>query len=407
MNRDCGIRIANRSSRIATQCTANQRTRRPLRAVRCVAPGKKVSRTFCRNGPKGASHKRFLTPFSPGVTLVELLVTMVIIAIIGTALLGASRVAMEGARESRTKSTIAKLHTLLMEKYESYETRRVDIDPDIYTKADELLPDDQYKQVKYGQILADARLLGLRELMKLEMPDRWSDIILNQVPDNTPLAVAANPPAILNSLPSLTNAYRRRYYSLPPEDKDGNPLTGDKMRQYQSAECLYMIIMLATADGEARTLFSPQDIGDADGDGAPEFHDGWGNPISFIRWPAGFVGESNLMTGDPDADPDPFDPFRRGLPSPPIPRPDVGYYPKALHDYVNILNNPTVITGYRLVPLIYSPGSSGLSGLNTSQKTVMGLDPYTKDGDGHLIGAPISSDNTDYIDNIHNHAIGN
>ena len=28
-------------------------------------PGKKVSGTFCRNGPPGASHKRFLTPFSP------------------------------------------------------------------------------------------------------------------------------------------------------------------------------------------------------------------------------------------------------------------------------------------------------------------------------------------------------
>ena len=44
----------------------------------------------------------------------------------------------------------------------------------------------------------------------------------------------------------------------------------------QGAECLYMIIMNACGDGEARTLFPESSIGDTDGDGAPEFLDGWG-----------------------------------------------------------------------------------------------------------------------------------
>ena len=48
------------------------------------------------------------------------------------------------------------------------------------------------------------------------------------------------------------------------------------------------MIMLATGDGEARTLFSSQDIGDTDGDGAPKF----------LRW----LGEA-----------DPVPPLARGI----------------------------------------------------------------------------------------------
>ena len=70
--------------------------------------------------------------------------------------------------------------------------------------------------------------------------------------------------------------------------------------------------MFGTGDGEARTMFTSQDIGDIDGDGAPEFLDGWGKPIRCIRWPAGFV--PSPADGRPRgsrADRDPFDPYRR------------------------------------------------------------------------------------------------
>ncbi len=43
---------------------------------------KKVSGTFCRNGPAGAAHKRYLTPFLAGVTLLELLVVIVLLSIL-------------------------------------------------------------------------------------------------------------------------------------------------------------------------------------------------------------------------------------------------------------------------------------------------------------------------------------
>ena len=60
---------------------------------------------------------------------------------------------------------------------------------------------------------------------------------------------------------------------------------------YRPPNAFILVIMNATGDGEARTLFSKQDIGDVDEDGAPEFIDGWGNPIGWIRWPAGVVSD--------------------------------------------------------------------------------------------------------------------
>ena len=50
----------------------------------------------------------------------------------------------------------------------------------------------------------------------------------------------------------------------------------------EAAECLYMIVMLSTPD--ARSQFSDSEIGDTDNNGFPEFLDGWGNPIFFLRW---------------------------------------------------------------------------------------------------------------------------
>src|SRR4051812_6764502 len=62
----------------------------------------------------------------PALTLVELLITMTIMAIITAAILGTASAAMESAHRSRTRQTIHKIHSLIMERLESYSTRRVD-----------------------------------------------------------------------------------------------------------------------------------------------------------------------------------------------------------------------------------------------------------------------------------------
>ena len=333
-------------------------------------------------------------------TLVELLITILILAILGTALLGASRVAMEGARASRTKSTIAKLNTLMMERYESYQTRRVDFNASIQSSINAMPTTNPQQRRAKGKAVAVARLKALRELMKLEMPDRWSDVLLAPVPDNNPLGKinrAFNPtppafsPSFLQNRPALSNAYLRRLKSAATIKNDGIIL-----RQHQGAECFYMFIMLATGDGEARELFSQQDIGDVDGDGAPEFLDGCKQPIEFLRWPAGFVSDLQSVVviddtttpkkraGNPDVDHDPFDPFRVDS------------------------------RAYRLVPLIYSAGPDGDLDIEVAPGNTVGLNPYAQltDSSGKLLNLlgtqrDNDGDGDNSLDNIHNHLMNN
>ncbi|QDS98025.1 type II secretion system protein [Adhaeretor mobilis] len=339
------------------------------------------------------------SPLRPAVTLIELMITMAIISILAAALLGASNAAFESARHARTKSIITKIDGLLMERYQSYTTRRVNV---------------QYVGGPYsGRDQASARLLAIRSLMKLEMPDRWSDILgpsssFGATVQSTPPGSAVAPvtksyPLPLQSggfgmfstdYPAITSTYLRRYNSLNSSDLDA-------VVQNQGAECLFMVIMYATGEGEARTLFSEQDIADTDGDGAPEFIDGWGQPISWLRWPTGYAERSTVMTSlnnsmfslptqdaeakahRADVDHDPFDPFRRD---------------RVVSSPQNYLQDEN--PAFRLVPLIYSSGADGESGINSkTDDYIASLDPY-EPGSGTFVGTP---DGDVFIDNITNH----
>jgi hypothetical protein len=118
------------------------------------------------------------------------------------------------------------------------------------------------------------------------------------------------------------------------------------------------VVTLATGDGEARSLFGEKSIGDTDGDGAPEFLDGWGRPINFLRWAPGFdsLVEINANT----------------LPG--IPPVDVGDNPdweKAAsgdHDPFDVFRvDPAA---FRLIPLVYSAGRDEEYGIHRAEEYV-------------------------------------
>ncbi len=344
-------------------------------------------------------------PTRNAVTLIELLIVVTIITILSAVFLGASRSAIELARTSRTKSTISKIHTLLGEHWVSYATRRVVLNPSLTNALENNLTGPSR-----GQAMADARLLALRELMKLEMPDRWSDILGTGVGN----PYAAIPTQVLDSYPTLRNAYLRRYESIIQGKDLGDAQVVEAIQANQGAECLYMIVMLATGDGEARTLFSTQDIGDTDGDGAPEFLDGWGNSIQFIRWPAGFVSDLqpvDPLSGNrlPGQDRDPFDLFRRDQVG--ITVPLINDYPNPLRAHVAMMRNrhTTGISAYRILPLIYSRGLDANTDMVVDTGALVSLDPYASvyGSSGNEQLAFVKDTNNDgddnSVDNIHNH----
>ena len=199
-----------------------------------------------------------------------------------------------------------------------------------------------------------------------------------------------------------------------------------------------MLVMTACGDGEARTLFQENQIGDTDGDGAPEFLDGWGKPIGFIRWPAGFssdiqLGPTRLLeihadaealdTGTPNVgnkavtdaiakDRDPYDIYRRDTDDGTNPTPSSSIYAH-LRDKQ---------TSYRLTPLIYSGGRDEIADINDDPSDFANLqwksefrwiDPYAFTlGTGvpanSQLGFPYDQNgdgDKNWIDNIDNHLI--
>jgi prepilin-type N-terminal cleavage/methylation domain-containing protein len=342
-----------------------------------------------------------------GVTLIELLVVIMIIALLAALVLGVAALAGETAREAQTKHTVQRLHTLLMDYYGTFKTRRVRLNPAIEASIDN--DSSLNTPAKKGRAKAQARLYALRELMVMEVPDRWSDILLNAVPPTpTGWADALKPiyldPASLSAhgRTDLSEAYLRRYFAIA---KSPNRPTAEVLTDNQGAECLYMVIMLATGDGEARTLFAESNIGDTDGDGAPEFLDGWGHPINFLRWAPGFESPIQL------------DANQLGLPT--LNNATWIKAANADHDPYDLFRVDSL--AFRLVPLIYSGGRDETFGIRLVKPYVTwtgyatrppnnltALNPYVKatdpsDSTADFLGTP-NADGT-ATDNVHNHLL--
>jgi hypothetical protein len=191
--------------------------------------------------------------------------------------------AQETAKAHRTRALITKLNMIIMRRYDEYRTRRV---PYIFPAVSQsAAPADQ---VNAQRALAKARLDCLRDLMRLEMPDRWSDVTDNPI--------APFPHGINSSiLPTFNGQIARPAVStryLAKYNAAYNMNNTWPTSENQGAECLYMIVMESLAqEGDAREFFKPTDIADVDEDQCPEFVDAWNQPIEFIRWAPGYLSE--------------------------------------------------------------------------------------------------------------------
>ncbi|MHB0957647.1 MAG: type II secretion system protein [Pirellulaceae bacterium] len=227
-------------------------------------------------------------------TLIELLVVIAIITLLASTAVFTMFGVREDVRETRARAAVAKINELIMEKWESYQTRAIPI---------RILPGTN------PRMAAAMRLNAVRELMRMELPDRVTDLYLHDGSGNwvspmlvgNPVAYFDTTPVALWAPPSAWLSYQRRIMA--------NTARGSRWtEQHEHSECLYMILA-GIRDGDTTGLewFEESEIGDTDGDGMPEILDPWGRPIYFLRWAPGYASD---LQDPARREPDPFDPLR-------------------------------------------------------------------------------------------------
>jgi prepilin-type N-terminal cleavage/methylation domain-containing protein len=231
-------------------------------------------------------------PSRSAFTLVEMLIVIAIIAILAAAMAYAVGGAQESAKVAKTRAIIAKLHSLVMQKYESYRHRRLPI----------AIPPMVFDPVSRSVIatppraIAQVRCDAMRQLMRMEMPDRWTDVTDN------PKAITVRDPAhpggyfdadpskrgtlaqVVMQRPAASQAYLTLYNSVANTSAFQRHFADN-----QGAKCLYLLVTMGPDDADVLENFSESDIGDFDHTGCKEFLDAWGNPIRFLRWAPGFI----------------------------------------------------------------------------------------------------------------------
>lgn len=311
-----------------------------------------------------------------GFTLVELLVVMVVIGIMGSMITVAVQGVTQSARASRTRTIIGLIDSVIQEKYDSYKYRSlpVEIPTTAYTTG---ITGPTLSFEVLGSEAARVRLNMIRDLQRMEMPDRYSDfqgttwapasiygsadrvmIDTSDIDgdlDTTELILtrkykAQRSPFMMSwfsssAPPSLVGAYRAR-------------VTSGATNEFQSAECLYLILATSYSAGTpAIDAIPTSNIGDIDGDGMFEILDGWGYPIGFIRWPVGYDDPNGVIDV---TTPDEFDLFRSDFyyTISPTPTPSS----TAVLPAVNV-NAGTTPAPWAMRPLIISPGEDGEYGI--------------------------------------------
>lgn len=191
-----------------------------------------------------------------GFTIVELLVTVAIIALLASLLVVAFGGMFGTAKEAATRGTIAKVSRAV-------DDRLQDLEMALQKGALRSKIDTLQKSYNLSKSAATAKIR--KDEFRKAFPQSWEEL---------QTAAGINPPS--------------------PNTKS----------LADNSECLYWAVTSGTAFGATAVgtdNFTATEVRDTDGDGLLEFVDGWDQPLRFYRWPTRLVRPDGPM-GTIDAD---------------------------------------------------------------------------------------------------------
>jgi len=277
-----------------------------------------------------------------GFTLVELLVVLVIIGILMGVVAGAIRSANQDTLVSKTRGTIAKIDSILNDRYDEYLSVPLNYQASGVSIVGHFpAPSATVAQLPFDPMASPltfppvsllrerVRLAATRDLMRMEMPDCPADLV--RVTANMTVPLEPRPGALIAT--GFRSNSELLYMQLPISARFGRlgtkmfpPISAapfydvSKVRENANSELLYLIIEDSILNGSsAIEAFGNSEIGDTDSDGLLELIDAWGTPIRWLRCPAGINSTTRF-------DPDPLHPAGTPPSDPLDPtQADVGY----------------------------------------------------------------------------------
>ena len=310
-------------------------------------------------------------------TLVELLVVCAIIAILVTLTVITVNSVAHSTKVAKTRSTIQKLDTAMLQIFASYKSRFDAVRSDVNRDYQALSPEDRQKITAHF----------IRDLMRMEMPQSWAEVLAD------PIEMIPGGYSIEES--PLLYFYQQEYTRATTAGKTPS-----------RAALLFLIIQ--NLNPEALEAFHGSEVADTDGDGLLEFVDAWGRPIQFLRWAPAFsdsdLQQNVLKEAKYALTPDQADNRQWWILGRNDENSDLRLaMVKASLDHPDPMDERPGAIGWFLYPLIYSAGADGRYAIDDGMDAVgqgVGsegiLDPFAfpygmPDGTGR------------HFDNIHNH----
>ncbi|MBI1311352.1 prepilin-type N-terminal cleavage/methylation domain-containing protein [bacterium] len=248
-----------------------------------------------------------------GFTLIEILVVLGIIAFLAAGLTATIANYLTSAKEAQTVATIRKIDGLITERQQAltrfFDSRdfrkRVDVVHEKLRRGD---PANGVAQL-FGIAEDFVSVIGRKEMLREALPQRFAEMVDTR---NATGALVAGGDSIPDAI-QLDEVYGSVKWAVDPSEPpgsrpkpwvdtngDGTPNAGDTFhdRRTESAELLYFALtrleqfgLPSVGVGEFRST----EVADTDGDGLPEFIDGWGRPLRFYRWPTRLVKPFGLL----------------------------------------------------------------------------------------------------------------